>query len=130
MSESFVGLTRLGQVAIRVHDVERATAFYRDVLGVAFLFAAPPGLAFFRVGDVSLMLTLAESPEFDHPASPLYYEVDDITAAHAVLRARGVEFLDEPHRIHRAPDHELWMCFFRDPDANTLALMARRPLEG
>ena len=124
----FTGLHRLGQVAVRVHDLDRAVTFYRDTLGVPFLFAAPPGLAIFRLGDISLMLTVAESPEFDHPASILYYLVDDVVAVHAVLADRGVAFVDAPHLVHRAPDHELWMCFFRDPDENLLALMARRPI--
>ena len=29
-----------------------------------------------------------------------------------------------PHVIHKTPDYELWMCFFRDTERNMLALMA------
>lgn len=78
----------LGQVAIRVHDVGRATAFYRDQLGLPLLFEFT-GLAFFRCGDVRLMLSTAEKPEFDHPASILYYRVPDVEASYAELGARG-----------------------------------------
>jgi methylmalonyl-CoA/ethylmalonyl-CoA epimerase len=117
------GITRLGQVAINVHDVARATAFYRDRLGLPLLFTAG-NLAFFDCGGVRLMLDRAEKPEFDHPSSILYFAVPDIQAAHQRLRDSGVEFEDAPHIIARMPDHELWMTFFRDSERNLLALMS------
>jgi methylmalonyl-CoA/ethylmalonyl-CoA epimerase len=116
-------LASIGQISIRVHDIERAVAFYGDALGLDFLFEAGP-LAFLMCGDVRLMLTMPESDEFDHPSSTLYFRVDDIHAARAELVARGVPFDDEPHLIARMPDHELWMTFFRDPDRNVHGLMA------
>lgn len=119
-------LSEIGQIAINVHNLERAVAFYRDTLGVRFLFQAPGGLAFFDCGGVRLMLGVAEKPEFSHPASILYYKVDDIAAAHQTLTARGVAFIDEPHLIARMPTHELWMTFFRDSEENVLALMEER----
>jgi methylmalonyl-CoA/ethylmalonyl-CoA epimerase len=119
-------LTRIGQIAINVRDLQRAVAFYRDTLGMRFLFQAPGGLAFFDCGGVRLMLGVAEKPEFAHPASVLYYAVDDIARAHETLKGRGVTFLDEPHLIARMPDHELWMTFFRDSEENVLALMEER----
>ncbi|HMO87229.1 MAG TPA: VOC family protein [Lacipirellulaceae bacterium] len=115
----------LGQVAIRVHDVGRATAFYRDQLGLPLLFEFT-GLAFFRCGDVRLMLSTAEKPEFDHPASILYYRVPDVEASYAELSARGVGFVDTPHVVHRTPTSELWMAFFRDSEGNHAALMAEK----
>jgi predicted enzyme related to lactoylglutathione lyase len=119
-------LTQIGQIAINVRDLERAVAFYRDILGVRFLFQAPGGLAFFDVGGVRLMLGIAEKPEFSHPASILYYKVPDIAAAFETLTSRGVTFIDEPHLIAKMPDHELWMAFFRDSEENVLALMEER----
>jgi methylmalonyl-CoA/ethylmalonyl-CoA epimerase len=116
-------ITSVGQISIRVHDIERAVAFYRDALGLEFLFEAG-ALAFFRCGDVRLMLTRPESDEFDHPSSTLYFRVGDIDAGRAELIDRGVPFVDEPHLIARMPDHELWMSFFRDPDDNLHGLMA------
>jgi methylmalonyl-CoA/ethylmalonyl-CoA epimerase len=116
-------LASIGQISIRVHDVERAVAFYRDALGLEFLFAAGP-LAFLMCGDTRLMLAKPESDEFDHPSSTLYFRVDDIHAARTELVERGVPFDDEPHLIARMPDHELWMTFFRDPDRNLHGLMA------
>jgi methylmalonyl-CoA/ethylmalonyl-CoA epimerase len=120
-------LTQIGQIAIIVRNFERAIAFYRDTLGMRFLFQAPGGLAFFDVGGVRLMLGVAEKPEFDHPASIIYYKVPDITAAHETLTSRGVTFIDEPHLIAKMPTHDLWMTFFRDSEDNVLALMEERP---
>ena len=122
---------RVGQIAINVHDVDRATAFYRDVLGMKFLFAAPPGLAFFDCGGVRLMLTTPELPEHDHLSSVIYYVVPDIAAAHRSLLARGVTFEDEPHVVARMEGVEIWMVFLKDPEGNLLALTSesRAPSE-
>ena len=121
-----VALDRIGQIAINVGDVARAVQFYRDTLGMRFLFEVPK-LAFFDCGGVRLMLSLPESKEFDHPGSVLYYKVADINASHAALKARGVAFIDEPHLIARMPDHDLWMVFFHDSEGNTLGLMSEVP---
>jgi methylmalonyl-CoA/ethylmalonyl-CoA epimerase len=117
------GLSQIGQIAINVHDTARAVAFYRDQLGMKLLFTAGQ-LAFFDCGDIRLMLTQPEKPEFDHPASILYFKVPDIQQAHAALSERSVKFEDAPHLIARMPDHELWMAFFRDSENNLLALMS------
>jgi methylmalonyl-CoA/ethylmalonyl-CoA epimerase len=116
------GLSTIGQISVPVKDVERATAFYRDALGMRLLFQFP-GLAFFDAGGVRLMLSVPEKPEFDHPSSILYFKVDDIHAAHARLAAGDVELVDAPHLIAKLPDHDLWMCFFHDSEGNTHGLM-------
>lgn len=124
MAEHDLSQARIGQIAVVVQDLDRAVAFYRDTLGMRFLFQAPPKLAFFDCGGVRLMLDVPEEAEFKHPASILYYKVDDIQGTWAALRDRGVSFRDEPHLVARMPDHELWMTFFRDTEGNTLALMS------
>lgn len=116
----------LGQVALTVRDVQRSMAFYREELGLRFLFAPAPTLAFFMIGDVRLMLSAPEGEFTPGGSTVLYLRVADIEAEHAALAARGVSFIDAPHLVARMPDHELWMCFFRDPDAHTLALMSER----
>ena len=121
-----LGLSTIGQIALVVHDVERATAFYRDTLGMRFLFAAGPNLAFFDCDGVRLMLTHPEK-EFDKPGSVIYFKVRDIKAAYEGFKERGVDFIDAPHLIAPMPDHDLWMTFFRDPDGNTLGLMGEMP---
>ena len=122
-------ISRIGQIAINAHDVNRATAFYRDILGLPLLFTAG-SLAFFDCGGVRLMLTHAEKPEFDHASSVLYFAVPDIAAAHRQMLSNGVRFEDEPHLIARMPDHDLWMAFFRDSEENLLALMCEKPKAG
>ncbi len=117
------GIRAIGQVHINVQDVERAAAFYRDVLGLQYLFSAG-AMAFLMCGDVRLMLGVADKPELDHPSSIVYYRVDDIATAHAELASRGVGFEQEPLLVHQAEDHDLWMAFFRDSEDNLMALMS------
>jgi len=124
MAATGIGISRVGQIAINAHDVERAAAFYQDALGLKLLFKAPPRLAFFDCGGVRLMLTLPEKPEFDHPSSILYFAVPDIQAAHARMKENGVQFQDEPHFLARMPDHDLWMTFFHDSEGNLMGLMS------
>ena len=121
-----IGISRLGQVAINVQNVERAIAFYRDVLGLRFLFAAGQ-LAFFDCGGVRLMLDRPEKPEFDHPSSILYFSVSDIQAAHRKLVDSGATIVEVPRIIAPMPDHDLWMSFFRDTEGNVMALMSEVP---
>ena len=119
-------LSRIGQIAINAHDVDRATAFYRDVLGLPHLFRAGQ-LSFFNCGGVQLMLDKAEKPEFDHPSSILYFQVADIQATYERLKTGGAKFEDTPHLLARMPNHDLWMTFFRDTEGNLLALMSEVP---
>jgi methylmalonyl-CoA/ethylmalonyl-CoA epimerase len=116
-------IMRVGQVAINVKDVARATAFYRDVLGLKFLFSAGQ-LAFLDCGGVRLMLDKPENAEFDHPSSILYFAVPDIQAAHQKLVDAGVSIFQVPRVVAPMPDHDLWMCFFRDTEGNVMALMS------
>jgi methylmalonyl-CoA/ethylmalonyl-CoA epimerase len=117
------GLTAIGQIAIPVSNIEQAVAFYRDVLGMRFLFQAPPGLGFFDCGGVRLMLDGPARAQAGN-SSVIYYRVDNLQSAFEVLSARGAAFEEAPHLIATLPDHELWMAFLRDPDRNLLALMS------
>jgi methylmalonyl-CoA/ethylmalonyl-CoA epimerase len=116
-------LSAIGQIAMNAHDITRATTFYRDSLGLPFLFSAGH-MSFFDCQGVRLMLGVPSAPQYDHPGSVLYFKVDDIQASHAALQARGVRFKGVPHLVARMPDHELWMAFFDDTEGNTLALMS------
>ena len=120
------GLSSIGQIFVRARDLDRAVRFYRDTLGMPFLFQAPPQMAFFQCGPTTVLVGVPEAPELDHPASIIYYLVPDIAAAHATLRGRAVEFITEPHLVHRAADYELWLAEFRDSEGNMLALMDRK----
>jgi len=116
-----IALDKIGQIAILVKDVSRATEFYRDKLAMKYLFSAG-NLAFFDCGGIRLMLDKPEKPEAG--TSIIYFKVADIGEAHEQMKARGVKFVDNPHVIARLPDHDLWMTFFRDSEGNILGLMS------
>ncbi len=116
-------LSKIGQIAIAVHDLDKVTAFYRDKLGMTLLFRVP-NMSFIDCGGVKLMLSLPESPEFDHPASIIYFMVADIQHAYEVLFGRGVKFEREPQLTARMETYDLWMAFLRDPENNLLSIMA------
>ncbi len=119
-------ITGIGQIAVNVHNLERAVAFYRDTLGMQFLFDAP-NMAFFQCGDVRVMLGLPDRPELDHPASLIYYKVTDVDAAYKSLTGCGVKFEQAPGIVHRTDSHDLWMAFLKDPEGNLLALVNEVP---
>lgn len=122
MSEQPFGLGRIGQVLVPVTDLERATAFYRDTLGIPFLFAYP-GMAFLDADGVRLYLAAPEAPDFAGRAT-LYFRVRDIHEAVSALEARGVRFGGRPHIVHSDGTMQLWMCFTKDPDGNNIGLMS------
>ena len=116
-----IALDKIGQIAILVKDVARATDFYRDKLAMKYLFAAG-NLAFFDCGGIRIMLDKPEKVEAG--TSIIYFKVPDINEAHEQMKARGVEFVDKPHLIAKLPDHDLWMTFFRDSEGNLLGMMS------
>lgn len=117
------GLDQIGQIAVPVSDIERSIAFYRDVLGMRFLFQAPPGLGFFDCSGVRLMLD-GPAKENAGKGSVIYYKVRELQAIYETLSSRGLIFEAKPHLVAKMPDYELWMAFFRDPDKNLIALMS------
>lgn len=118
------GLNQILQIAVPVSDVDRAIAFYRDTLGMRFLFKAPPGLGFFDCGGIRLMLDAPARTQSRNYSSVIYYKVPDIQHARRELGARGVTFLEEPHLLAKMPDHDLWLAILTDPDENLLGLMS------
>ncbi len=121
-----LGIANIGQISIIVKDVERATAFYRDVLGLPLLFTVP-SMAFFDCGGVRLMLGTASSPEYDHPSSILYFRIADIQAGYQRLVENNVDIVAPPRLIAPMPTHDLWMTAFRDSEGNIHQLMSEVP---
>ena len=115
----------LAQVAVTFRNLPAAIAWYRDVLQLPLAFETD-GMAFFAMGDVRLMMTMPEDPEYDHPASVFYFRVDDIGRVHAELETRGVAFDDVPHLIGKMGATEIWMAFFRDCEQHLLAITEER----
>lgn len=116
----------LGQVSVPAQDIERAISFYREVLGVSYIWSNSR-MAFFQCGATRLLVEIPEDPEFAH-ASILYFDVEDIDAAVAEFKGRGVVFEDEPHHIGDLGDVSVWMAFFRDSEGNFLGLQCERPI--
>ncbi|MHB1225832.1 MAG: VOC family protein, partial [Gemmatimonadaceae bacterium] len=117
---------KVAQLLIPVEDLGQGVAFYRDVLGIPFLFAAPPRMAFFDCGGVRLLVGVMPQGQIAQRGSVIYFQVPDIHAVHSSLRDRGVDFRAAPHVVNRTPGSELWLSEFTDPDGNQLALMSEQ----
>jgi methylmalonyl-CoA/ethylmalonyl-CoA epimerase len=117
----------VGQLLIPVNDFDQGIAFYRDILGIPFLFSAPPQMAFFRCGSVRLLVGVMPPGQKAQRGSAIYFQVPDIRAVHATLAGKGVRFSAVPHVVHRTATSELWLAEFTDPDGNQLALMSEAP---
>src|SRR5215510_2898261 len=123
-------LNQIGQIFVNVKDLDRAIAFYRDILGMTFLFQAPPNMAFFDCGGIRIMLGIADRPDLDHPSSIIYYKVDDIERVYETFKARGVEFIIKPHLVAPMPTYDLWLADFKDSERNFVALIRQIPPKG
>ena len=119
----------IAQLLIPVENFDQGVAFYRDVLGIPFLFSAPPQMAFFNCGGVRLLVGVMPAGQKAQRGSAIYVQVADIHAVHAFLKGQGVQFGAEPHIVHRTPKSELWLAEFKDPDGNQLALMSEVPVK-
>jgi predicted enzyme related to lactoylglutathione lyase len=115
---------KIAQLLIPVDDFDKGVAFYRDVLGIPFLFAAPPQMAFFDCAGVRLLVGVHQPGHTPQRGSTIYFSVANIAAVFASLKSRHVRFAAEPHIVHRTPTSELWLAEFTDPDGNQLALMS------
>jgi methylmalonyl-CoA/ethylmalonyl-CoA epimerase len=115
---------KVGQVLIPIDDFEKGVAFYRDILGLPFLFAAPPQMAFFNCGGVRLLVGVMPAGQKTQRGSAIYFQVPDIHAVFSFLKGKDVNFMAEPHVVNRTPKSELWLAEFVDPDGNQLALMS------
>jgi predicted enzyme related to lactoylglutathione lyase len=124
MTTNDFGLSTIVQIAVNVHDVDRAVEFYRDTLGMKLLFTAPPNLAFFDCDGIRLMLSPPAKPEFDHPSSIIYFKVADIQEATRILTERGVQFEEQPGFVANMGTYDLWLAAFRDSENNILAMMS------
>jgi predicted enzyme related to lactoylglutathione lyase len=119
-------LSNIRQIAITVSDVGAALPFYRDVLGLTFLFSPAPNLAFLETGGVRIMLSTPQGAGTVGHNSILYFAVTDIAATHAAIVERGAKNERTPQLTARMPDHELWASFVRDPDGNLIGLMEEK----
>ena len=120
---------KLVQIAQRAEDLDRASAFYADLLGAAPTARFdPPGLVFFDLDGVRLLLDRVA------PSALHYLAVDDLEATVERLRAAGVAVEGEPHMIFGHDDDTLgpagtdeWQAFVRDSEGNLVGLVEQRP---
>jgi len=127
MTKQTISLDRVRQISINASDLARAEGFYREKLGIKHLFTVPSKMAFFDCSGLRLMLAVPERADLDHPSSIVYFQVDDIEAAHAELEARGVRFETGPALVAPMGSHDLWLAEFRDSENNVLALLCEKP---
>ncbi len=120
----------VAQILIPVEDFDKGVAFYRDVLGIPWLFAAPPQMAFFNCGGVRLLVGVTPAGQKAQKGSAIYFQVPDIRAAFSSLKEKGVRFVGEPQVVNRTRKSEFWLAEFTDPDGNQLALMSEVTLGG
>ncbi|WP_226086271.1 VOC family protein [Mesobacillus sp. S13] len=116
-------IQKVGQIGIPVKNIERATAFYQEELGLPLLFNTDT-MAFFDCEGVRLLLTLPENEQFAHPSSVIYFQVADIKEKYEELLSNGVQFIGQPHVVAKVGDTETWMVFFKDSEENTHAFMS------
>lgn len=121
-----VKVNEIGQIALVVSNIQKALAFYRDILGLTYLFEAGPDLGFLMAGDIRIMLTHPEAEFKPGKSSTLYFKVNNVNSAQAEFISKGAAREGEPHLVAKMPDHELWMAFLRDPDGNLVGLMEER----
>lgn len=119
-------VTEIRQIAITVSDVPSALSFYRDILGLEFLFSPGKDLAFLAAGGIRIMLTTPQGAGTPGANSILYFAVSDIGGVHAALLDRGAKDERGPEVTAKMPDHELWTAFVCDPDGNLVGLMEER----
>ena len=117
------------QLLIPIDDFERGVAFYRDVLGLPLLFAAPPQMAFFQCRAVRLLVGVTPISQKVQRGSQIYFRVKDIQSIYSSLKSQGVQFKAPPHVVNRSATSEVWLAEFVDLDGNQLALMSEVPVK-
>ena len=125
MTPSLAG-RKVVQAAVTVTDLERATGFYRDTLGLPLMFETN-GMLFFQTGDVRLLVGLNPHGA-PSDGSALYFDAPDIDALRPALEARGVAFEEATEVLQKTATHELKLALFRDPDGNLLGLLGEVPV--
>ena len=124
--EPKMNLTKIAQISVRAKDLQRATVFYRDTLGLKVVVSTPV-ISIVDCGGIFLLLSKAESPELDHPSSVIYFDVDDIQKTVTDLSSRDVKIEDKPHIVGQLGNQDVWVAIFQDSEDNLVGLVSRTP---
>jgi catechol 2,3-dioxygenase-like lactoylglutathione lyase family enzyme len=117
---------KVASIALFVHDLDKCTAFYRDIIAFPFK-GSDPGLAAFDLpGGLMLVLlspqgaaevvgTAGAAPQFEGgPHGYVALSVADVDSTYAELKAKGVTFVQPP----TDKPWGLRMAHFSDPEGN------------
>ena len=118
-------LSEILQIGMPAKDIERAVAFYRDVLGLPLLMEGP-NMAFFKCGEVRLYVDANPGVAKPGDNSFIYFRSSNIQRDHAALKERNAKIQQEPHLIANLPDREIWLMWVRDSETNLLGIMEER----
>ena len=95
-------ITKIGQVAITVSNVEKALSFYRDILNLEFLFSPSENLAFVQCGETRIMLSTPQGAGEVGKNSILYFFTTDIESVYEeALKKGAVE--ERPCLLYTSP---------------------------
>jgi len=120
------GITELGQLAVTVENVKESLHFYKDVLGLDFLFSPSENLAFLQCGPTRIMLSTPQGAGEVGKNSIPYFKVSGIETFYNNAITQGAVKEREPQLAAQMPDHELWIGFLKDPDGNLVGIMEEK----
>ncbi|SRR5258706_9587411 len=115
-----MNLTKIAQISVRTKDLQRATEFYRDVLGIKVLISNQ-FVSILDCGGITLLLGPSDT------SSVIYFDVDDIQNAVESLSSRGVKIEHEPHVVGQLGNLDVWIAIFKDSEDNSMGLMSKKP---
>lgn len=113
---------RIGQVILRVSDLERSIAFWSQTVGLDLALQAG-NFAFLEAGDIQLTLNEVDRALEDASLTEIVFELDDIRAGHAGLVERQVPFEVELRPVTADGSRELWAAHFHDPDGHLASVV-------
>ena len=118
--EPRMNLTKIAQISVKTKNLQRATEFYRDTLGLKVLISNRL-ISILDCGGVTLILGPSET------SSVIYFDVDDIHKAVESLSRLGVKIEEKPNVVGQLGGMDIWIASFRDSEDNVMALMSRTP---
>ena len=118
--EAKMNLTKIAQVAVKTKDLQRATEFYRDKLGMKVLLSSTI-ISVVDCGGITLLLGPNET------GSLIYFDVDDIQKAVETPSSQGIKIEEKPTLVGQLGNMDVWIAAFKDSEDNVVGLMSKKP---